>query len=234
MSDYENILALDTATYVQTVAILEGELVRERLDSRVRYNHGRALLPNVDSVFDKHEIDLEDLDLISVGLGPGAFTGLRVSLAMAKSFCRSADIDLIGVSTLAALAYDVAHLRPEETICPMYDARRNEVYMGMYEYADSNLNEILTDRTASPSTAKQLLESQAESTSRVTIVGNGPREYKDIAEVDADNVDISPAWLNAPSAVSLGLLGRSRANKSGPDSVSELEPNYIRPSDAEL
>lgn len=246
MSSDENqtfgrVLALDTATRYQAVALIDDDEVLEHLQRRVRFNHGSSLLDNVSELLKAHGLALADIDLISVGIGPGSFTGLRVGMALAKSFARSHDIPIVGVSSLAALAYPHAQSFRTGIVCPMWDARRSEVYAGVYRRDGEDLETLVEDNTFSPHDIADQLRTISETEAPVLVVGDAPQKYDALSELHAPDlnwetppISVVEAWANGPSAVGTAILGRLKAISTGLDDVAELEPNYIRPTDAEL
>ncbi|WP_168210382.1 tRNA (adenosine(37)-N6)-threonylcarbamoyltransferase complex dimerization subunit type 1 TsaB [Persicimonas caeni] len=238
---WRRVLAIDTATRTQSLALMDGETVLEHSQRKVKFNHGSTLLSHLNQTLAEHKLEVGDLDLIAVGVGPGSFTGLRVGLAIAKSLARAEDIPIVGVSTLAALAYPVAIGHQFAAVCPMYDARRQEVYAGLYAYDESHLTQLEPDRTASPAAMRQKILELASSSRPVIIVGDGPRKYDELADWDMPDVNwetpdvtLMPAWADGPSAVGLAQIGRQKAQHGHLADVASLEPNYIRPTDAEL
>ncbi|MBA2663768.1 MAG: tRNA (adenosine(37)-N6)-threonylcarbamoyltransferase complex dimerization subunit type 1 TsaB [Bradymonadaceae bacterium] len=230
---YRRVLAIEAATRIQSLALIDGEEVLEHRQQRVRFDHGSILVRNIDELFAAQNLSIHDVDLIVVGLGPGSFTGLRVAMAMAKALARAAEKPLVGVSSLAALAYSVAIVRPQATVCAMIDARRDEVYTGVYRLERDVLQTLDAEHTASPSSLGELLMARATS-GPVFIAGNAQAAYPDLDIWREPFVQTLPGWTQTPSAIAAALLGRERAVHLGADDLVSLEPNYIRPSDAQL
>src|SRR5690554_5506839 len=228
---YRRILAIDTATRTQSLALMDGETVLEHTQQRVKFNHGSTLLERVAQMLEAQELQVCDLDLIAVGRGPGSFTGLRVGIAIAKSLSRAKDIPLVGVSTLAACAH------PEAAVCAALDARRGEVYTGLYALDAGNadaLQNLAPDRTAANQDLREQLLKLAK-TRPVILVGDAPQKYEELARWRADaRIRVLEPWAAIPSAIAIAQLGRHAANAGYLDAVNTLEPNYIRPTEAEI
>lgn len=230
------VLAIDTATRTQSLAILDGETVLEHSQQRVKFNHGSSLLERIAHMLEAREMGVSNLDLIAVGRGPGSFTGLRVGISIAKSLSRAKDISLVGVSTLAALAYPAACAHPEAAVFATLDARRREVYTGLYALDSSTsdtLQNLDPDRTAPSKELRERLLEVAQ-TRPVILVGEGPHKYDELTDWPLSNIKVLAPWTALPSAIAVAQLGRRAAEKGQLDAVNTLEPNYIRPTEAEI
>lgn len=236
-----HVLAIDTATRTQTLALLRGQTVLEHTQQRVQFNHGSSLLERVARMLDVQKMEVSDLDLIAVGRGPGSFTGLRVGISIAKSLCRAKSIPLVGVSTLAALAHSTACAHPEAAICATLDARRREVYTGTYALDPAASDTLITldaDRTAASADLRERILEIAQ-TRPVILVGEGPHKYDELADwsdlkTELSGIHMLAPWAALPSAIAIALLGRRAAGRGELDPVNTLEPNYIRPTEAEI
>ena len=239
-STFRRILAVDTATRTQTLALVEGDLLLERSQRRVKFNHGSSLLAHVATMLEEQEIGVDELDLIAVGLGPGSFTGLRVGLAMAKSLARAHHIELVGVSTLAAIAYPWILANPDAAVCCALDARRAEVYAGIYardipsnNQPGRSLTPIHEDHTASCEQLRERLLDLAQ-TRPVILISDAAHKYAALTDFPTQSITVMPAWAAVPPALSIALIAREKARAGKLDDIARLEPNYIRPTDAEI
>jgi tRNA threonylcarbamoyladenosine biosynthesis protein TsaB len=249
MSDQRHILALDTATKIQAVALLRDQTPLEDVRHRVAFDHGSSLLTNVSESLDEHDLVPADLDLLAVGIGPGSFTGLRISLALAKGIAISRDVPLVAVSSLAALALPHTRSFPGATVIPAYDARRDEVFCGEFSWVtggddgDAGLTRTGPDRTVAAESLRAELDDRLESHENdghtdatgpeVVLVGNGPHTYDVLSEWEDPRVRVVPDWMGRVTAVSVAMLGSRQFRSDGGDDIATLEPNYIRPSSAE-
>src|SRR5688572_23118107 len=137
------ILNIDTATENATISISENENVVNFLSSNNQKDHASFLQPAIKQLLALNNFSIEQLNAISVTIGPGSYTGLRVGLATAKGLCYALNIPLITSGTLEVMALSVIKQteEPESYLyCPMIDARRMEIFTGVY---DHNLNEII-------------------------------------------------------------------------------------------
>ena len=230
--EYRRVLAVDTSTRVQSIALLDGDELLEERTRRVAYNHGSSLLDNIDAIFDGQQLELGEIDLFCAGIGPGSFTGLRVGLASAKALSRAADEPIVGVSSLAAQAWGPARINPEATILSAIDARRREVYAGAYRWSGDELVAVLDDRAAAPDDWVQTATD--ELSGPLVQIGNGAERYDALRDWAADHLTTVSTDIAGPSAVGVARLGRRKAIEHGGDDRVSLQPNYIRPSDAVL
>ena len=231
-TDYKRVLAIETATPVQALALLDGENLREHRVQHVRYNHGSSLLQNVDQLLSARKIELPDIDLFAVGLGPGSFTGLRVGLATAKALARSVKKPIVGISSLAALAYAAARINPGATVLTAIDARRREIFGAAYRWTPEGLVSIIDDCAVDPAEFRERVEAELEGP--IVLVGDGQSKYPALRQWKHPNLTIVPPDLATPSAIGVARLSRRAAQADGPADLIALEPNYIRPSDAVL
>ncbi|QED30165.1 tRNA (adenosine(37)-N6)-threonylcarbamoyltransferase complex dimerization subunit type 1 TsaB [Microvenator marinus] len=228
-NEFELVLALDTSSKIQTIALVRGQNLLERRQHLANNNHAASLLKNISQTLESHGLSVADLDLISVGLGPGSFTGLRVGLANAKALALSAGVAVVGVSSLAAMARPVWAARREVTVA-LADARRNECYISVL---DEDFQLVQADKALSPTECANTIRRLAEA-SAVSVVGPGLDAYSKFFEDLPKNVSRFGEGWDCPSPYSLALLGREKALASQTLSWKQLEPNYIRPSDAKV
>ncbi len=227
MTNYTRILALDTATRIQAIALIEGDEQVARRHHTSPGNHADTLLHNINDMMQQQNWSIDDIDLVACGLGPGSFTGLRVGLANAKALAISAGAAISGVSTLAAIARPVTALHSGPVVAAV-DARRKEVYVGVYQVGPGGFEAIHADTAMGPDALLDLLNSLENP----VIVGGGAQAYFKASQLPGHVRALGSGW-DSPSPYSIGTLTRERALSEGPGDIVTLEPNYIRPSDAE-
>lgn len=223
------ILAVDTATRTQVVALLQGDAILEHRQRLVRYNHGSSLLGALQDVLSGQNLSIPDCDLLVVGLGPGSFTGLRVGMATVKALGRAAKIPVVGVSTLHALAHPTAISNPGVPVCAAIDAHRGQIYAGLFIANDAGVSEVLVEERAW--SEHELYEELGRHEGAHFLgrdLGKYPSLHQDLP------VSHASAWAATPHGAALATLGRARFEAHGAHTLAELEPNYIRKSDAEI
>ena len=162
------ILALDSSGIVASVAVIEDDILLAEYTVNYKKTHSQTLLPMLDEVVKMTELDLETIDAIAVAAGPGSFTGLRIGSATAKGLGLALKKPLIAVPTVDALAYNLYDV--SGLICPIMDARRSQVYTGIYRFEEHKLVAV-KQQWASPMT--ELIEELNKLGEPVTFLGDG-------------------------------------------------------------
>lgn len=221
------LLTIQTASPAGSLALSNGEHLLAEISLDVRTTPTEWLLPAIEDLLGKADLEKSDLDAIGVVRGPGAFTGLRVGLATAKGLALAVGCPLIGVSSLQCLAMQMPFtLRP---VCVMLDARKQEVYSSLYEWESGFPRALADERAIEP---EKLLE---EITGETVFVGNGALVYRSlIVRRLAGRAHFAPAFLNLPRAGAAAAIALSEWQAGRTFSADELMPSYLRLSEAEL
>lgn len=223
------ILALDSSGIVASVALLEDDTLLAEYTVNYKKTHSQTLLPMLDEVAKMTELDMETIDAIAVAAGPGSFTGLRIGSATAKGLGLALKKPLIPVPTVDALAYNL--FDTEQIVCPIMDARRNQVYTGIYCYENHKMV-VLEEQMAVSIT--ELLEKLNRYGKPVVFLGDGvPVFRKIIEETLVPECTFAPAHLNKQRAAAVGALGMIYYNEGRIESAVEHAPDYLRVSQAE-
>jgi tRNA threonylcarbamoyl adenosine modification protein YeaZ len=132
-SEFENvkILALDTSSQALAVAITENATLLAETTLNIKKNHSITLMPTIEFLFAQLNMNPADIDRIAVAQGPGSYTGIRIAVTTAKTLAYTMDKELVGVSSLYALAAQATE--EDALVIPLMDARRNNVYTGVYK-----------------------------------------------------------------------------------------------------
>jgi tRNA threonylcarbamoyladenosine biosynthesis protein TsaB len=221
-------LAIDTSTKTASVALLRhGEVIAEVFTS-FGTHHSATLLPVVENICNMSRIKVEEMDLYVCTIGPGSFTGIRIGMATVKGFALAMGKPVAGVSTLDALALNLAGSRA--TLCPMLDARKNQIYTALYRMQENTLPQKISEETVTE--IKDFLLSIDDD---VIFLGDGAEKYaKIIKEMLGGKARFAAGIQNCIRASMVGLLGESIfRNGGGMDPVS-LVPKYLRRSEAEM
>ncbi len=229
------ILALDSSGLVASVAVVEDDGVNSSLLAEYTVNykktHSQTLLPMLDEIARMIELDLNTIDAIAVAAGPGSFTGLRIGSATAKGLGLALDKPLVHVPTVDALAYNL--YGTDRVICPLMDARRNQVYTGIYEFRNNELSVIEPQMAVGIDVIAGKLRALGR---EVVFLGDGvPVFRKALMEELMQGMDFSfaPAHLNKQRAGAVAALAVSYVRAGKIETAAEHRPDYLRPSQAE-
>jgi len=224
------VLALDTAVERASVVLCEDDHELSAWREVTHRDLCRRLASEVESVLRGAGREFESVALVAVGLGPGHFTGLRVGLATAKGLALARNLPLVGVSSLAAMAWQMRGSL-SGVVCPMLDARRDEVYAGFYRATRDRVEVLEPDFVASPAELAERLLSRGEG---VTLFGQLDRVPA--AEIACALGPRARLWCDEiilPDALGVAQLARRRFPKRGGDDIASLRPIYVRMSYAE-
>lgn len=223
------ILALDSSGLVATVAILEDEQMIAEYTVNYKKTHSQTLLPMLDEIVKMTEFDLSMIDAIAVAGGPGSFTGLRIGAATAKGLGFALDKPLIHVPTVDGMAYCL--FGQDGLICPIMDARRNQVYTGLYRFVDEEFQVVEEQMAIS---VPELIEKLNQYGEKVTFLGDGVPVYKtQFTEGLSCTYTFAPAHMNRQRAGAVGALGMKYFQEGKIESAREHKPDYLRLSQAE-
>jgi len=221
------VLALETATEMASAALVEDDREIAAWRAEAAGHLCRRLAPEVADLLARSETAFGRLDLIAVGLGPGSFTSLRIGLATAKAFALAHDLPLIGVSSLAAAAWQ-ERLRFQGLLCPAFDARRGDLYAAVYRAGADSMEQVEPEFVAEP---ERVVAQLARLGEPATIFGRlDPDQAAKVAESGACALHAEPIF---PHALAVAQLGRRRFESDGPDDLASLRPLYLRKSYAE-
>ena len=229
------ILALDSSGLVASVALVEDDLVIGEFTTNFHKTHSTTLLPMLDGLMKMLSLPVQDagIDAIAAAKGPGSFTGLRIGAATVKGLALALDIPVIPVSTIAGLACNGWAGRG--VICPLMDARRHQVYTGIYSFSgDETLPECLLEDCAVD--VSQILQRINELQQPVVFLGDGVPVYADtIKEACRVPYHFAPAYMNRQRASCVGTLAMAMAKADASVCIKgdDFAPEYLRLSQAE-
>jgi tRNA threonylcarbamoyladenosine biosynthesis protein TsaB len=223
------ILALDSSGLVASVAVVEDDNLLGEYTVNYKKTHSQTLLPMLDEVARMIELDLNTIDLIAVSAGPGSFTGLRIGSATAKGIGLALDKKIVAVPTVDALAYNLWGV--EDVICPIMDARRQQVYTGLYTFENGHMTCILPQCAISIEEIVARINNHGK---KVIFLGDGVPVF---SEYISENLNVpyefSPAHKNRQRAACVAVLGAYLNELGQSEEAGEHKPDYLRLSQAE-
>jgi tRNA threonylcarbamoyladenosine biosynthesis protein TsaB len=220
------ILAIDTSNYALGVALIEDNQVLGEYITNLKKNHSVRIMPAIQTLMKDCERVPAQLTRIVVAKGPGSYTGVRIGVTIAKTLAWSLKIPLVGVSSLEIIAAGTGRYF-DGFISPLFDARRGQVYTGLYEYQSGKLTAVKEDRLVlSADWAADL----KELTKPILFVGNDlPLHQAVIGDTLGQQAVFAAITEHNPRPSELALLGRDKQE----DDIHSFVPNYIRLAEAE-
>ena len=227
------ILALETSAKSVSCAVVEDGAPLASAYQCTGLTHSRTLLPMVDAMLKNADLTIDDMDALAIAAGPGSFTGLRIGSATAKGLGLALDIPLAAVPTVDALAYNLYGC--EQLICPMMDARRGQVYTGIYTFANGEMQVIQEQCAISVEELAGRLKEECEKRGKkVILLGDGVPVYREkMQEILQKQCEFAPASCNRQRAACVAVLGQSLAAAGKTVSSDDFAPEYLRMSQAE-
>jgi tRNA threonylcarbamoyladenosine biosynthesis protein TsaB len=220
------VLGLETATQVVGVAIGRPEGIIASFHSTRERRHAETLTPAIEFVCRQAQIDIDEIDVVAVDVGPGSFTGLRVGLATAKAIAYARGIPMVGLCSLDLIAHRARIA--DRVILSMIDARRDELYYAMYRRAYAEIQRITEPRVGPLSEIAGQVRTLGED---CLAVGDGVQRYYQLLR-ESGSVEVVCKGFRFPNAESLVEIGAEKAARGELVPESEIQPLYLRPPDA--
>lgn len=223
------ILGVDSSGTVASVAILSGEIIVAEYTLNNKLTHSQTLLPMIEEAVRRADICLEDIEAIAVAKGPGSFTGLRIGASTVKGLGLVLKIPVIPIPTLEAMACQMFGV--DRVICPIMDARRGQVYTGLYEYQGDTLCCIREQEAMDMGELLGVLQALGR---KVIFMGDGVPVFADKIkdELQLDYL-FAPAFALRQRAASVAVLGQKYWERGEYVSAAAFAPEYLRESQAE-
>lgn len=229
------ILAMDSSGLVASAAIIEDDIMRAEYTINYKKTHSQTLLPMIDEIVSMTETDMESIDAIAVAGGPGSFTGLRIGSATAKGLGLALDKPIINVPTVVGLAYNFQGY--SQLICPIMDARRNQVYTGLYSFDGDSLITYMEQRAIDMEELLKEIQTiivQKELQKEVLFLGDGVPVQKQYIDTNAEFIHCyAPPHMNGQRAGALGVCAFKMYQEGKTETAAEHHPDYLRLSQAE-
>ena len=220
------ILAVETATRYQSVALLDGTVLLAQKNQENCTSHAGSLVPAIQTLLASVQCPFSVIEGLAVSSGPGSFTGLRVGLSTMVGFRTVTGLPLVTVPTLEAMAW--SHRTSVHPVCPILVARTNEVYWAQFQWNDGRVVRLQEDRVG---TIRDMMDSIRQPT---VLFGEGWRcHQRVIMEALGDVVVRGASESMSPSAYHVGLAGMA-AFQTGKVAGLHVSPHYVQRAEAEV
>ncbi|CEQ25228.1 tRNA (adenosine(37)-N6)-threonylcarbamoyltransferase complex dimerization subunit type 1 TsaB [Paraclostridium sordellii] len=223
------ILGIDTSTHSTSVCIIEDEKLICEYTVNTKKTHSQKLMVMIESMVKESDLNIKDIDSIAICIGPGSFTGLRISMATAKAIAQVRNLPIIAVNSLESLAFNMNLC--DKIICPILDAQRNQVYTGKYKFENGEFKTIEDIKVIE---IEALIEELSNKNEDFILVGEATILYKEKLE-PIKNIHVSSVSNNVSKASSLCAIGAIKYNNDKDVyNCYTVNPMYIRKSQAEV
>ena len=217
------ILGIDTATSVCSLSLYDGQKVLTEWNVDNGFTHSEKMMPQLENMLAGSLIEKNAIEGISVSIGPGSFTGLRIGIASAKTMAYALQIPVCGVPTLTALAYNIP--MPGVLLSTLVNGQKGNVYQAVYRWQEGKLQTVREIQFVPYEEALVFLEQSRE---LCLLLG------EEFAGTLPPNVRKAPANCCKPRAASVAMLGYERLSKGESDDIFLMEPYYMKKSEAEI
>ena len=222
------VLAADTSSNVGSAALLGDGVLMAEVTFRAPSRQAELLLPQLEHLLSSCDKDVEDIELLAVGVGPGSFTGLRVGLATMKGLAVATGKPLVGVETGRVIAAQAAIVG---TVAVLIDAFRGEVFLSFFVADGVDIHEVESPRCMTPEQAVLRVHQEAER-GPLCVTGPALERYRDrFAKTPHREVRLQPDLLSVPRSGWVAVLGEKKFETEGVDEVRSLLPRYVRGAD---
>jgi tRNA threonylcarbamoyladenosine biosynthesis protein TsaB len=221
------VMGIETSCSSGSVAIIQGDHILGETLFNSGAKHSRNIISSIDNLIKLIDIDKRDIEGISVSIGPGSYTSLRIGITTAKTIAYALNIPIVGVPTLEVIAFNLNMCQLD--ICVIMDAKKNELFAALFKSDGNKICRISEDFIVS---ADNLCENIKQKT---IIIGNGINLYKSIFEYRLRGLVLfAGEHLNIPRASNCALLGIGKLSCDDKVEINNISPLYLRKTDAEL
>lgn len=217
------ILAVDTSATSASVAVAEENKIIGSFSINTTLTHSQTLIPMIEDVLKKTNIDFDEIEAVAVNAGPGSFTGVRIGVAAVKGIAFNHNLPCVSISTLESMAYNF--IGNDCIVCAVMDARCSQVYNALFRINKNEITRITDDRALSLHDLKLELEKIQE---KIILVGDGAQICSDFLNNELENVFLAPINNRIQNASSVACAAFKSIKNNEAITVSELQPTYLR------
>lgn len=223
-----NILSVDTSSSNCSVALIQNQVTLGEISINFNLQHSVLLMPLVEELLEKLNIKPSELSALTVSVGPGSFTGLRIGLAAVKGIALALNIPIYAADALSVLAFGAFGY--QGLLIPMVDALRNGYYTGIYTFSKGKLETIMEPAIL---TLDELIDKVKDDPREIMIMGDILSKKSTEELLFQENVVLAPQNLNIPKASTLPYLLQDKIMREEAEDLHTLVPLYMRKSQAE-
>ncbi|MBI4537223.1 MAG: tRNA (adenosine(37)-N6)-threonylcarbamoyltransferase complex dimerization subunit type 1 TsaB [candidate division NC10 bacterium] len=221
------VLGIETSTTHGGVALVSGAGLISEYTLNVEVTHSERVLPAIERMLLDAGVTLAALDGLAVSIGPGSFTGLRIGLSTAKGLAYATGLPVAAVPTLEAMAWVLPGARLP--LCPVLDARKQEVYAAIFRHGPDGLVRLMEDAALAPEALAARIQTAT------LFLGDALETYGELfRRLLGDRFQLPPLAQRGARAACVAELGRQRLLRGERESIADLVPRYLRASEAEL
>jgi tRNA threonylcarbamoyladenosine biosynthesis protein TsaB len=221
------VLGIETSTTQGGVALVDASGLVSEYTLNVEVTYSERVLPAIERMLEDAGIALSALGGLAVSIGPGSFTGLRIGLSTVKGLAYATGLPVAAVPTLEAMAWVLPEARLP--VCPVLDARRQEVYAALFRHGPEGLVRLMEDTALAPEALAACIEEPT------LFLGDALHTYGDLLRrLLGERFRLPPLVQRGPRAACVAELGRQRLLRGERESVAHLVPSYLRMPEAEL
>ena len=223
------ILVIDTATEACSAALMNGEGVSEQFSVSPQ-QHSQLILGRVEALLQEAQLSVSDLDYLGFGRGPGSFTGVRIATGVIQGLAMAANVPVVAISTLAAMAQQAYETKRAKCVVAAIDARMGEVYFGIYRVDDKGVMQLQgEEQVLPPEQAKALIESHSLAKTGFYKVGTGWDAYPELNEISTQDTETNlEVDILYPNARYMLPLAEQDIESGKTLAIDEIEPVYLR------
>jgi len=224
------ILGIDTSTQVASIAVMDENIVIGEFTINTKKTHSQKIMPMIENLLFNLEVDISEIDRIAVANGPGSFTGVRIGVTVAKGLAHAHNTEIVTMSTLAAMAFN--YMDSGYIVCPIIDARRDQVYSAIYTFDDNKPSVKFEDDIVMIDDLIEKLKIEVENTSKkVVILGDCVEKFaKRIEEAIKEKLVLSSPPMRITRGSSVALASNYIGEKTN---YNDAKVNYLRVTEAE-
>jgi tRNA threonylcarbamoyladenosine biosynthesis protein TsaB len=212
------LLAVDTSTAAGSVALLDGEDVVAEFTLNSNKAHSETIMMVIDNLFNSVGVGINTVDVFAISTGPGSFTGLRVGISIIKGMAWCMNKPVIGVSTLMSLAMNIPYANG--MVCPIINARKKQIYVGLYRWEDGNMKVVLEDKAMCPESLIEIVNNE------VVFLGDGLDICGNLIKNSLRDSHLVPRYLWTIKASNVGRLALKKFDERV--TAAEIVPIYMR------